>query len=175
MAAAWSKHAARSAEGARRSTVSFDECVNVQGSDIGDCGFVGVARPVPNGNLHQRLGLGFGEAALDEPGRDAANDGVGVNVTRDHGARTDHRTRPDGDACGDGHAMADPDVVPDGDPIRFAPREEIVIILAQPVGGRAIDRMMLRRAPCRMISGVEPGEFAMEQNLPMVVQITWQC
>ena len=51
--------------------------------------------------------------------------------------------------------MADPDIVADRHAVAPAPVEEVVLVLAEAVGRRAIDEVMLARAPHRVVAGVD--------------------
>ena len=53
--------------------------------------------------------------AADDARGDAAHDGVGLHVARDHGARPDHGPVPDAGSGGDGAVRRDPDVILDDD------------------------------------------------------------
>ena len=53
--------------------------------------------------------------AADDARGNAAHDGVGLHVARDHSARPDHGPVPDAGSGGDGAVRRDPDVILDDD------------------------------------------------------------
>ncbi len=82
---------------------------------------------------------------------------VGFHVFRHHSTCANHGTGADADTSSDRHAVADPDVMSDGDPVIFAPPEKIVVILSQPISLGPVDRVVLSRAPCGVVAGVDAG------------------
>jgi hypothetical protein len=51
--------------------------------------------------------------------------------------------------------MPDPDIVADYHLVAATPVEEVALVVAEPVGCRAVDEVMLARAPHRVIAGVD--------------------
>ena len=127
----------------RSLSVFLNKGINAQRAYIWQGSGISLARPVPPGYRLQGIRLRLCKTTFEGFGRDAAHNSVGLHILCYHSTSPDDGTRAHGDAWRHSRPVANPNIVAKGDPMLLPPFKEGLIIVAQPIGLRAIDRMML--------------------------------
>src|SRR5271166_2487146 len=129
----------------------LEERLGGEGAEVIESGAQRRVVPVPPGERVHTLADCARKAPFDRPGRNAANDRIGLNGARDDCACANRCSVADANPRRDRCAMADPYVVADRHGVLAPPIENTLVTFGvRPVVVGAVGEMMHRRTPYGM-------------------------